>query len=456
MRFWLRQISWVLSVVLCGCVGEMGSRDNKTCSPACQTGQHCDTASSTCVCDNPCTAAGSICDPAGSGRISTCSQDATTGCYSMTDLVACPISGQTCAVGAGACATPGASLQIATTSLPDGMVTRSYSQILAASGGTTPYTWAISSGTLPAGLTLTGGVIAGTPTTAATSNFTVQVTDAASTVQTKAMSIRIAGNLVIGTTSLPGGMVSTVYSQTLAATGGLTPYTWSISMGSLPNGLSISAAGVIGGTPTAAGTSNVTVRVVDTDGFTASKALSIAVTATLTITTSSPLPNGTYGTAYSTTLAASSGTTPYTWLLIGGALPGGLSLNVTTGEISGTPTATGTFSFTIMVTDAASVTVSKLFSLTIPHYVTLTWTAPETNTDTSALTDLAGYRLYVSATSGSYGSGTDLGLLGCTVGTTCTYNVTGLASGTWYFVVTAYNADLSQSAFSNQTIATVP
>ena len=74
-------------------------------------------------------------------------------------------------------------------SLPNGMVTRSYGQPLTATGGTTPYTWSLT-GSLPAGLSLSsGGVASGTPTTAGSTNFTVQVTDAASATQTKALSI---------------------------------------------------------------------------------------------------------------------------------------------------------------------------------------------------------------------------------------------------------------------------
>jgi len=85
----------------------------------------------------------------------------------------------------------------------------------------------------------------------------------------------------ITTTSLPGGVHGSAYSATLKASGGKTPYTWSISAGSLPAGLTLSAStGVISGTPTTAGTSNFTVRVTDSESPTvsATKALSITIT----------------------------------------------------------------------------------------------------------------------------------------------------------------------------------
>jgi mono/diheme cytochrome c family protein len=178
--------------------------------------------------------------------------------------------------------------------------------------------------------------------------------------------------LNISTTSLPAGTVGTVYSQTLAATGGTSPYTnWVVSSGTLPAGLALApATGVISGTPTTAATSNFTVSVTDSAATpaTVTKALSITVTAAgaaLSITTSSPLAAGTVGTAYGpVTLSATGGTPPYTWsIATGSTLPAGLTL--TAGVISGTPTTAGTFSSNIMVTDAAAGTATTAFSITV-------------------------------------------------------------------------------------------
>ena len=171
---------------------------------------------------------------------------------------------------------------VTTTSLPTGTVDASYNAALAASGGVTPYSWSITLGSLPAGLTLTSstGAISGTPTTAGTSNFTVRLTDANSQTASKALGITInpANTPTITTASLPSGTVNVSYSTTLAASGGVTPYSWSITVGSLPAGLTLtSSTGVISGTPTTAGTSNFTVQVTDANSQTASKALSITI-----------------------------------------------------------------------------------------------------------------------------------------------------------------------------------
>ncbi|MBI5075236.1 MAG: putative Ig domain-containing protein [Nitrospirae bacterium] len=178
--------------------------------------------------------------------------------------------------------------------------------------------------------------------------------------------------LVITTTSLPGGVVGTAYpATTLTATGGFGPKTWSVSAGALPGGLTLSAAGVITGTPTAPGTFNFTVQVTDSSG-TATKPLSIIVTVgPLTITTTS-LPGGVVGTAYpATTLTATGGFGPKTWSLVAGGgfgqpsggLPGGLTLSAA-GVITGTPTAPGTFNFTVRVTDSSG-SVTKSLSIVV-------------------------------------------------------------------------------------------
>src|SRR5262245_65683617 len=95
--------------------------------------------------------------------------------------------------------------------------------------------------------------------------------------------------------------------------------------------------------------------------------LSITIaSATLTITTAS-LSNGQQGVAYSQTLAATGGATPYTWSITVGTLPAGLAINASTGVISGKPTGTGTSNFTVQVTDSESpaVAMTKALSITI-------------------------------------------------------------------------------------------
>ena len=174
-------------------------------------------------------------------------------------------------------------LAIATDELPAGQVNESYQATLAATGGTEPYAWSITEGALPDGLALeaTTGVISGTPTADGEFAITVEVTDAAEGNASVVLSITIAPEpepLAIATDELPAGQVNESYLATLVATGGIEPYTWSITQGALPNGLALGASvGVISGTPTEDGEFAITVEVADATEATAVKAFSITV-----------------------------------------------------------------------------------------------------------------------------------------------------------------------------------
>jgi hypothetical protein len=263
-----------------------------------------------------------------------------------------------------------AGLTITTVSLPAGTVSSVYSANLNATGGTTPYTWSLASGTLPAGLSLFGTAISGVPLTPGTSSFTVRVTDSSQPAQSAQASLSILinpGPVSITTTSLPSATVGTAYSEDLTAVGGTTPYNWSILAGSLPAGLKLTGA-TIGGVPTTAGMSAFTVKLVDssTPPRTVQADLTLSVVAPLVITTASPLPNGTPGVAYSQTLTATGGTPTYRWSIDSGALPQGLTLS-TSGTIAGTPSQSGAFNFGVRVTDSSNPprSVVKSFSLTV-------------------------------------------------------------------------------------------
>ncbi|MDI6793281.1 MAG: putative Ig domain-containing protein, partial [bacterium] len=181
--------------------------------------------------------------------------------------------------------------------------------------------------------------------------------------------------LEIATTSLPGGVQNTDYSETLSATGGVIPYTWSIASGSLPTGLSLSTDGMISGTPTDTGTFDFTVQAQDsyTPSQSDTQSLSITINPQLEITTTLLL-NGVQDTAYSQALLATGGALPYTWSLTAGSLPTGLSLS-TGGLISGTPTDTGTFDFTIRITDSSSQSDTQILSIIINPPLEITTTS---------------------------------------------------------------------------------
>ena len=251
---------------------------------------------------------------------------------------------------------------ITTTSLASGTVGATYYVKLAATGGTTPYTW---SGTgLPAGLQLgTGGGLSGTPTTAGTSTVAVTLTDAAGQTATATLSVKINAALAVTTASLPAGTIGTAYSAKLAASGGTGTLTWSVTAGTLPAGLTLAGNGQLTGTPTAAARSTVTVQVKDAVAAKATASLTITVTAASgpSITTSS-LPAGTAGAPYSQTLAASGGTPPYQWTATG--LASELALTPG-GVLSGTPVAAGTSSIAVSVTDAAGAGAGATLPLTV-------------------------------------------------------------------------------------------
>jgi len=171
--------------------------------------------------------------------------------------------------------------------------------------------------------------------------------------------------LAITTTSLANATESTPYTETLTATGGEQPYSWSVTSGSLPEGLTLDpGTGVISGTPTKTGESTFEVTVKDNAGATAAATLSLKVTGELSITTSI-LAEGSEGTPYTETLTATGGEQPYSWALTSGSLPEGLELSELTGEISGTPTKSGESAFEVTVLDHAGATAKRDYTLTV-------------------------------------------------------------------------------------------
>jgi sugar lactone lactonase YvrE len=167
------------------------------------------------------------------------------------------------------------------------------------------------------------------------------------------------------------GNVTKPFSVQLKETGGVLPVTWSVHDGVLPAGLKLSSAGLISGTPTQTGGDVFDVGVTDSaipQPVTAVIPVNVFISPRkLMITTTAPAA-ATAGKAYSQTLSAIMGIAPLRWSIAAGALPKGLSLNASTGKLSGTPTQTGTSSFTVKVTDATKPTAmaaTAKLSLTI-------------------------------------------------------------------------------------------
>jgi hypothetical protein len=255
-------------------------------------------------------------------------------------------------------------IQCGTCGAGNATVGSAYSATLTATGGTPAYTFSIYSGSLPAGLSLNAstGVISGTPTTAGTYAITFKVKDSKGNTDTVSCTIIVsvaAVDLQCGTCGAGKATTGKAYSATLQVIGGTPSFTFSITSGTLPTGLSLnSSTGVISGTPTKAGTYTITFKVVDSKGKSDTSTCTIVVVAPVDLQCGAcGGTNASVGVGYSSSLAVNGGVAPFTFSLVSGSsLPPGLSLNPTTGVISGTPTTPGSYTFTTKVSDANGTT----------------------------------------------------------------------------------------------------
>jgi large repetitive protein len=269
--------------------------------------------------------------------------------------------------------TIGSGLAITTTTLPTPAIGVAYSQTVSTSGGTAPVAFSVSAGALPAGLSLavSTGVISGAATTPGVYSFTITATDNNGVTASQAYSGTVDAGLSITTATLPTPVIGVAYSQTVATSGGIAPISFSVSAGSLPAGLSLAAStGVISGTATTPGAYSFTITATDGNGITAFHAYSGTIGARLAITTTT-LATPVIGVAYSQAVATSSGAAPVTFSVSAGSLPAGLSINASTGAISGAATTSGPYSFTITATDNNGVADARSYSGTIGERVSI-------------------------------------------------------------------------------------
>jgi hypothetical protein len=271
---------------------------------------------------------------------------------------------------------------------------------------------------------------------------------------------RCFGSVAITTASLPNGTIGIGYSAVVKASGGCTPYKWTIASGALPAGVTAKASSTttslnLTGMPTTAATYSFSVKVTGCGGGTSQMAYKVviqgATSGGLAVTTTS-LPNGTVGTAYSAVVKASGGCTPYKWTIASGALPAGVtakaSSTTTSLNLTGTPTTAATYSFTVKVTACGGGTSQMAYKVAIQatanHVVDLSWKA-------STSSNIAGYNVYRSP-DGTTWKKINVSLIGSTL-----YSDSTIANGsTYYYAATAVDIYGHESSKTSSIKVVIP
>ena len=255
------------------------------------------------------------------------------------------------------------------------VVGRQYVSAVVASGGIAPYTYAVTAGALPPGLTMDAyGILQGVPTTTGRYDVTITATDSLAipgpnTGSRDFVIVVEPSELHLTPDALPEGVEGVAYDARVVASNGVAPYRFSITAGALPPGLTLSSDGRIAGIPAApqgggdASTYAFTIGVTDAEGRTTTWPTSISI-ASLAITPAS-VPDGVSGQPYSVTFAVVNGVQPAVWTMSYGVLPPGLQFDAASATLSGTPQASGIYDFGVEVTDAAQRTALRAYRIAI-------------------------------------------------------------------------------------------
>ena len=258
-------------------------------------------------------------------------------------------------------------IDITPITLPAATVGTGYSTSISASGGVAPFDYGIAFGALPAGMSLTStGTLSGTPTTAGTFTFGVRASDTNRFTGVRPYSF------VVGQQA----PVAANINQTLAANSGASTISASLSGGPTtslavvtpPAHGTVNITGATGftytPTPGYAGVDSFTYTATGPGGTSAPATVNLAITPPTVVIGTTTLANATQNVPYTASISASGGTAPYSYTIVSGALPSGMTL-APTGSLAGTPTAPGTSSFTVRVTDSQNFQASQALSLTV-------------------------------------------------------------------------------------------
>ena len=272
------------------------------------------------------------------------------------------------------------------------------------------------------------------------------------------LACRCFASVGITTSSLPNGTYNSSYSGKVNATGGCTPYKWSVVSGALPAGITAKTSStttslLLSGTPKSASTYTPTIQVTGCGGSTYKVAYKIVIQPPLSVTIStSSLPNGIVGNVYSAAVNAIGGCTPYKWSVASGALPAGVTMKVSSTTtsllLSGTPSSATTYVPTVQVTGCGGATYKHSYSIAIQgttnHVVDVSWKASTTS-------DVTGYNLYRSP-DGVNWKKANVSLIASTM-----YNDATVANGSiYYYAATAVDIYGHESSKSPSVKVTVP
>jgi large repetitive protein len=267
-----------------------------------------------------------------------------------------------------------AGLSIQQQSVPGGTINQPYSQQLTAlsitslnpvQGSPAQATWSIKSGSLPAGVTLSpSGLLSGTPTAEGSYTFVVQAVGGGGATDTETETITVRQPLTL-TSQLSRAVKAEAgvrFTATQTAGGGSGTFTWSVSKGALPAGLTLAPDGSVSGTPATAGHFAFTLTVADSEGRTKSVDVTLVVTKKLTLGKTT-LKTAKVGAPYRAKVTFVGGVAPLTWT-VHGKLPRGFKIS-RTGQLIGTPTAKGTYHFSVTAQDALGASAKTTLTLVV-------------------------------------------------------------------------------------------